>query len=679
MSKQSFKEVRAPDNPRYLTKSRFVLAVECETKLFYTGKTEYADRKKEDPFLAALAEGGFQVGEMAKLYFAGGHEIETLEHEQALRQTEELLRLDSVILYEAAIRYRNLFIRVDILKKDGSEVDLIEVKSKSFAGEGPKTFLDKRAMIRSEWKPYLYDVAFQRHVLEQAFPAWKVRSFLLLADKRVRASVEGLNQRFLLYRDERGRTGVRVREGTTRETLGEPILTQVPVDGLVDRIHAADHGATAPRGFADWVEFLADRYRADDKIRTPLGAKCKKCEFVCRAEEERSGLKSGLRECWREQTGLSEEELSQPLAIDLWSSKNSNAFIKKGFYLLKQLNKEQVQPEQADRGHGGRTGLSIRQRQWLQVQKAQNADSKPYFDASGCEMEMSRWKYPLHFIDFETTMVAIPFNRGRRPYEGIAFQFSHHLVDEHGRIEHAGQYLNRERGVFPSFDFLRALKRELENDEGTIFRYAAHENTFLNIIYSQLGEADPAQVPDREDLRRWITTVARPTERNREAWVPGKRNMVDLCDLVKRYYFHPSTGGSNSLKKILPAVLNASSYLRERYSEPIYGRGLEIESLNFASWRWIRIDEGGAVVDPYELLPPIFEDADDESLDYLISDRNLSDGGAAMVAYARMQFSEMSDRERRGIEQALLKYCELDTMAMVMLWEYWSKDLLKRG
>ena len=70
MSKQSFKEVRAPDNPRYLTKSRFVLAVECETKLFYTGKTEYADRKKEDPFLAALAEGGFQVGEMAKLYCA---------------------------------------------------------------------------------------------------------------------------------------------------------------------------------------------------------------------------------------------------------------------------------------------------------------------------------------------------------------------------------------------------------------------------------------------------------------------------------------------------------------------------------------------------------------------------------------------------------------------------------
>jgi len=53
-------------SPRYLTKSRFSLAMECPAKLFYTGKTEYANRKLEDPFLEALAEGGFQVGELAR-------------------------------------------------------------------------------------------------------------------------------------------------------------------------------------------------------------------------------------------------------------------------------------------------------------------------------------------------------------------------------------------------------------------------------------------------------------------------------------------------------------------------------------------------------------------------------------------------------------------------------------
>ena len=48
--------------PRYLTKSRFKLAVECPTKLYYTGKSEYANTNNENEFLAMLADEGFQVG-----------------------------------------------------------------------------------------------------------------------------------------------------------------------------------------------------------------------------------------------------------------------------------------------------------------------------------------------------------------------------------------------------------------------------------------------------------------------------------------------------------------------------------------------------------------------------------------------------------------------------------------
>ena len=57
---------------RYLTKSRFKLALECMTKLYYTGKKkEYADQNVDDTFLKTLAEGGFQVGELAKYMFCG--------------------------------------------------------------------------------------------------------------------------------------------------------------------------------------------------------------------------------------------------------------------------------------------------------------------------------------------------------------------------------------------------------------------------------------------------------------------------------------------------------------------------------------------------------------------------------------------------------------------------------
>ena len=54
---------------RYLTKSGFKLAAECPRKLFYTGKQDYVDRSIEDSFLAALAEGGYQVGELACLQY----------------------------------------------------------------------------------------------------------------------------------------------------------------------------------------------------------------------------------------------------------------------------------------------------------------------------------------------------------------------------------------------------------------------------------------------------------------------------------------------------------------------------------------------------------------------------------------------------------------------------------
>ena len=44
---------------RYLTKSRYKLALECPVKQFYTGKKDFANQKMADPFLQALAQGGF--------------------------------------------------------------------------------------------------------------------------------------------------------------------------------------------------------------------------------------------------------------------------------------------------------------------------------------------------------------------------------------------------------------------------------------------------------------------------------------------------------------------------------------------------------------------------------------------------------------------------------------------
>ena len=67
----------------------------------------------------------------------------------------------------------------------------------------------------------------------------------------------------------------------------------------------------------------------------------------------------------------------------------------------------------------------------------------------------------------------------------------------------------------------------------------------------------------------------------------------------------------------------------------------------------------------------MFKVVDTDSLDLLVSDKRLAEGGAEMTTYSRMQFTEMTDLESQEIQKALLRYCELDTLAMVMLWEHW--------
>lgn len=75
---------------------------------------------------------------------------------------------------------------------------------------------------------------------------------------------------------------------------------------------------------------------------------------------------------------------------------------------------------------------------------------------------------------------------------------------------------------------------------------------------------------------------------------------------------------------------------------------------------------------PYTLLPPLFEDMDISRDAFILESGEIQEGGAAMAAYARMQFTQMSDVEREAVIRGLLKYCELDTLAMVMIWEHWT-------
>jgi len=651
--------------PRYLTKSRFILGLDCPAKLFYTGKSQYPDKSEGDSFLEALAEGGFQVGALAKCYYPVGIEVDNRDYESSLRKTEKLLSNSDVVIFEGAVRYRNLFVRADIIEKKSNTLNLVEVKSKSFDGRDCRDMLSKKGFLDSKWRDYVYDVAFQRYVISKAYPDWNVQAYLMLANKNAIATVEGLNQKFLLKSVDGERTIVQIVGDVSKESLGDEILIKVCVDELIDRIIAGTDTPNPPeQSFADFVHYLADKYEKDEKIIVPIHKDCKICEFQTTQEEEIEGKVSGLVECWEHELGWDDEMFKQPWILDIWDFRNKQKLMDSGIYLMRDVNESQI----GDIKPSSDGTLSRTERQWLQVRKTVERDNTPYINTIGLRQEFESFTYPLHFIDFETSMVAIPFFRGRRPYEQIAFQFSHHTIDADLRIQHKGQYICDTIGMFPNFEFVRQLKAELEHDAGTIFRYAAHENTVLNQILTQLVEAEISDVPDKADLIDFIMSITHNESQS------GTRDMVDLLKLVKNHYYHPRMGGSNSLKYVLPSVLNSSEYLQAKYSQPIYGRNSTIKSLNYEDgWIWLKKDKQGQLVNPYELLPPLFEGIDDDHIDEFLMKSDIREGGAAMVAYARMQFAQMSESEKSLIITGLLRYCELDTLAMVMLWEYWHK------
>jgi hypothetical protein len=460
-----------------------------------------------------------------------------------------------------------------------------------------------------------------------------------------------------------------VKEGLLKSELGNNLLVQIPTDSICDRI---EHEFPVPTDlfenmpFEEFIWNVAFAYENDRRLFTPLGSKCKGCSFYTKSNNP-EGLRSGFAECWK--SAMAKSEINRPLVTELWNGLSgprsyADELAKAMKYQIHEIDEEDIAPAKPSRTIS--PGLTPHMRRMEQINRVKSRTTESYFDDDGLREEMESWTFPLHMIDFETSAVAIPFFKGLRPYEGVAFQFSHHTIDKDWNVRHETQFLSFEPNKFPNFDFLRSLKNALSKDSGSIFRYHNHENSYLNMIYRQLQSREDAPA-DKEELQDFILEITHDKASEHE----GPRNMIDLYSLVLRYYYSPRAKGSNSLKQILPAIIAESEFLKKKYGQPgVYGRGKQIDSLNFEDHVWIQPEFSN---NPYKTLPRVFEQYDPETLDLLVKDmEGVADGGAAMTAYNYLQFSEIPLEQRMRIGDSLLRYCELDTLAMVMLVEGWK-------
>jgi len=308
---------------KYYTKSVFNKALFCETTLNYVGNDDYIDISKDNSFLASLAEGGYQVEYLAKSYYPDGIDMKDYDMRENTKLTREYIaENEDVILFEPMFICEGFLLRADILIKKGDVIYINEVKAKSFNfKQGISQFVNKRSKgkLKKEWSKYVFDVYFQKYVIEKIYPQYRVSANLMLCDKDSVASVDGLNQKFLVANGT-------VQENTEQE-LGDSIMGVVCLDELFANTYLQD--GVSPEGIEytmndfdingekmhvdTFIELTKRAYINEDKFVPCIGSKCKTCTFYSKTEQ--GDQKSGFLECWSTATKLSKEVLSSKQTV----------------------------------------------------------------------------------------------------------------------------------------------------------------------------------------------------------------------------------------------------------------------------------------------------------------------------------------------------------------------------
>ena len=601
------------DISKYLSKTDFKIARECPIKLYYARK-RYLSKKDTNEYLEFLKEGGHIIGEMARVLHPEGIYVGLAgDLEGALEKTKKELEKDNVILFEAVVANKGMLAVIDILEKNGNDVNLIEVKSKSYDSNEENQIVGKKGGIKGDWLEYIEDVAFQVQVLKGAFPTFSVVPYLMLPDKSKVTNTDFLASYFEIKTLKQGdKDYYRVTYTGDRDALiKDNFLTKVNVKDACSFI--------APLVQLESNKFIQILNPELKKPEYHLGKHCKECEF--RTDD---GNLSGFHECWNELAEV------RPHLFDLYYG---GALKKDGKYVFDDLiSQKKVSlydvPQDLIKGKRG-------ERQTVQINFTRS--NKEWINPE-FKYILDSYKYPHHFIDFETSTTAVPYHKGMRPYEQIAFQWSCHTVLEEGAAPVHSEWINLEDS-FPSFKFVKSLKETI-SEEGTIFMWAQHESLVLRDIRRQMTDYD-FQDPEIAD---WIDSVVSSEDK------PGR--LVDMNRLCIENYFHPMMKGKTSIKYVLPAIWNNNDYLWE---------------LPFLK-SYLRKGDDGNILSPYHAL----EDVEIGGMMQIVRE-----GTGAMSAYQEMMYGlSRSDKDYKEKWSKLLRqYCKLDTLAMLIIFLHWKKLL----
>ena len=237
----------------------------------------------------------------------------------------------------------------------------------------------------------------------------------------------------------------------------------------------------------------------DDKINEPnidIGKHCK-TPYACDA----------ISYCWKSQRKIPEYSIFNIFNL---GSKKQIELYSQGIIKVEDI------PENFD--------MTINQKQAVQNYKSKET----YINKEKIQAFLNTLTYPIYHLDFETFHQAIPQWEGISPFMQIPFQYSLHIEQEDGSIEHK-EFLAID-GIDPREELTKNLCNDIPNDVTVL----AYNMSFEKGVIKKLAVNYP-------DLSSHLLNI--------------NENMKDLMfPFQKKYYVTEEMKGSYSIKYVLPAL-----------------------------------------------------------------------------------------------------------------------------
>lgn len=679
----------APLNRR-MTKSTFLRGYNCPLRALHA-HSHLPSQSADADYLRHLAEGGLQFEKLIQ-HLWPGESLQALAADRVDSTEATLNRIRTLhrsggVLHQAPLTHGAFAARIDMLRVEGDELILCEIKAKAATGPAEglprgQTIVDadieilrkRPAGVSQKWVKYIADVAFQTAVAEKALHAagipLQVKPRLVVANREACCSTHDSFGNVVLIdpttRDRRLTSADFTLVEVPAHDFHSPIVLEVDVSEAVRRLRLTSAQSTAE----SWKDLNLDRLMEEmarvlagniPAAESERGWKCRDCEFRVSNAPGASTL-SGFDQCWGELAPQAESlfDLYYGKSYEPPRVKASQRWLHD--WLLSKASQGRAGIGDLPLEKAGKARAAARALQIKAYRAGKTVVAPELSKRVGDRLLPSATDKQLHFVDFETATACLPYEIAMRPYEVIAFQFSCHSTPVVKGSVQATASLHRE-WLDPMDDtdkfgrnlrtidraFVDALRGTI-GDEGLVIHWAAHEGTVVRKIASRL---DPDA--DRDRIAWLHQLVGGDTH--------GRGRLVDMQAVADGRVMTPHHRGRYSMKKLLPAVCREDWIWRTICTLMDWGQHL---------------DRAPADRDAYGLpssaagqRSPNSDNPHDELDPQEAEDDGIRCGTDAIRAYQQLRYPSAGVWE--GGEQAarrasLKHYCKLDTAAMVAVW-----------